>query len=240
MRWDHPQRGMVGPDDVHPDRRALRPDRRDGQLADRRGLPPGRRVARRGPAACASRSTSRRTSCATPDLADRIDMPRCAPRHQPAAAHLRDHRVGGDGRRVERDPHGRAARARSASTSRSTTSAPATRAWPTCGSCRAGELKIDRSFVLDLETSADARAVVDARRQAGARARPEGRRRGRRDRGAARDPALARLPRAAGLPVRPADVGAGAARLWAMDDDGPRALEFRDSLYRATVAGALH
>ena len=78
---------------------------------------------------------------------------------------------------------------------------------------RAGELKIDRSFVLDLETSADARAVVDARRQAGAGARPEGRRRGRRDRGAAPDPALVRLPRAAGLPVRPADVGARALDL---------------------------
>ena len=78
---------------------------------------------------------------------------------------------------------------------------------------RAGELKIDRSFVLDLETSADARAVVDGSRQAGAGARPEGRRRGRRDRGAAPDPALVRLPRAAGLPVRPADVGAGAVGL---------------------------
>jgi hypothetical protein len=27
---------------------------------------------------------------------------------------------------------------------------------------------------------------------------------------------------------------------WAMEDVGPRALEFRDSLYRATAAGALH
>jgi hypothetical protein len=27
---------------------------------------------------------------------------------------------------------------------------------------------------------------------------------------------------------------------WAMEDVGPGALEFRDSLYRATAAGALH
>ena len=27
---------------------------------------------------------------------------------------------------------------------------------------------------------------------------------------------------------------------WAMEDVGPRALEFRDSLYRPTAAGALH
>ena len=27
---------------------------------------------------------------------------------------------------------------------------------------------------------------------------------------------------------------------WAMEDVGPRALEFRDSLYSATAAGALH
>ena len=32
------------------------------------------------------------------------------PLGQAAAAHLRDHRVGGDGRRRQRDPHGRAAR----------------------------------------------------------------------------------------------------------------------------------
>ena len=35
---------------VHSDRRALRPDRRDGQLADRGGVPPGRRMARFRPA----------------------------------------------------------------------------------------------------------------------------------------------------------------------------------------------
>ena len=50
-------------------------------------------------------------------------------------------------------------------------------------------------------------------RQARPGARAEGRRRGRRVGGAAPDPALLRLPRAAGLPVRPADDGAGALGL---------------------------
>ena len=78
---------------------------------------------------------------------------------------------------------------------------------------RAGELKIDKSFVLDLETSADARAVVDGIVKLAHALGLQGRRRGRRDRGAAPDPALVRLPRAAGLPVRAADVGAGALEL---------------------------
>ena len=35
-------------------------------------------------------------------------------------------------------------------------------------------------------------------------------------------------------------MSAMALSAWAMDDDGTRGVEFRDSLYRATVAGALH
>ncbi len=50
MRWHHPERGIVAAGRLHPDRRALRPDRRDGQLADRRGLPAGGAVARGGAA----------------------------------------------------------------------------------------------------------------------------------------------------------------------------------------------
>jgi len=38
--------------------------------------------------------------------------------------------------------------------------------------------------------------------------------------------------------VRP--MSALALSAWAMDDEGTRNLEFRDSLYKATVAGALH
>ena len=111
MRWEHPLRGVVGPDDVHPDRRALRPDRRDRQLADRRGLPAGRRSgATQGLRMRVAINLSAH-QLRHADLADRIDVRAQAPRDQPAAADLRDHRIGGDGRRVERDPHGRAARA---------------------------------------------------------------------------------------------------------------------------------
>jgi diguanylate cyclase len=104
---------------------------------------------------------------------------------------------------------------------------------------RAGELKIDKSFVLDLETSADARAVVDG---------------------------IVKLAQALGLKVVAEGVEtevqhqilrsfgchelqgflfarsmtARALSNWAMEDVGPRALEFGDSLYRPTAAGALH
>ncbi len=104
---------------------------------------------------------------------------------------------------------------------------------------RAGELKIDRSFVLDLETSRDARAVVDA---------------------------VVKLAQALGLKVVAEGVEteqqhtilrslgcdelqgflfakpmpASALAVWAMDDVGPRALDLRDSLYQGTSPGALH
>ncbi len=100
MRWEHPTARHGRPGPVHPDRRALRADRRDGQLADRGGVPPGRACGATQACRCASRSTSRRTSCATP-TSPTASTWRCATTHQAAAAHLRDHRVGGDGRRVD-------------------------------------------------------------------------------------------------------------------------------------------
>jgi diguanylate cyclase (GGDEF)-like protein len=104
---------------------------------------------------------------------------------------------------------------------------------------RAVELKIDRSFVLDLESSSDARAVVDA---------------------------VIKLAQALGLKVVAEGVEteeqhlilrslgcdelqgylfakpmpAKALAVWAIEDVGPRALDFRDSLYQATSSGALH
>jgi diguanylate cyclase (GGDEF)-like protein len=104
---------------------------------------------------------------------------------------------------------------------------------------RAGELKIDRSFVLDLETSSDARAVVDA---------------------------VIKLAQALGLKVVAEGVEteeqhtilrslgcdelqgflfakpmpAKDLAVWAIEDVGPRALDFRDSLYQGTTPGALH
>ena len=59
--------GRTGP--LHPDRRALRPDRRDGQLADRGSVPAGRHSGATKACRCASRSTSRRISCAIPTCA---------------------------------------------------------------------------------------------------------------------------------------------------------------------------
>jgi diguanylate cyclase (GGDEF)-like protein len=104
---------------------------------------------------------------------------------------------------------------------------------------RAGELKIDRSFVLDLETSADARAVVDGivklAQALGLKVVAEG----------VETEAQHQILRSFGchelqgfLFARP--MTARALSAWAMDDVGPRALEFRDSLYRPTAAGALH
>jgi len=104
---------------------------------------------------------------------------------------------------------------------------------------RVVELKIDRSFILDLESSSDARAVVDA---------------------------VIKLAQALGLKVVAEGVeteeqhlilrGLGcdelqghlfakpmtakALAVWAIEDVGPRALDFRDSLYQATSSGALH
>ncbi|MGY4831304.1 putative bifunctional diguanylate cyclase/phosphodiesterase [Sphaerotilaceae bacterium SBD11-9] len=98
----------------------------------------------------------------------------------------------------------------------------------------AEELKIDRSFVLDLETSADARAIVDA---------------------------VVKLAQALGLKVVAEGVEteqqqnilrqlgcnelqgylfakpmpAAALALWAMKDEGPRPLDFRPSLFGDTL-----
>ncbi|MDQ2927034.1 MAG: EAL domain-containing protein, partial [Pseudomonadota bacterium] len=103
----------------------------------------------------------------------------------------------------------------------------------------AGELKIDRSFVLDLETSADARAVVDAvvklAHALGLKVVAEG----------VETEAQHQILRALGchelqgfLFARP--MSAVALSAWAMEDDSTRGIEFRDSLYKQTAAGALH
>ena len=104
---------------------------------------------------------------------------------------------------------------------------------------RAGELKIDRSFVLDLETSADARAVVDAvvklAQALGLKVVAEG----------VETEAQHQILRSFGchelqgyLFARP--MTAIALSAWAMDEEGTRSIDFRDSLYRPTEAGALH
>jgi diguanylate cyclase (GGDEF)-like protein len=104
---------------------------------------------------------------------------------------------------------------------------------------RAGELKIDKSFVLDLETSADARAVVDGivklAQALGLKVVAEG----------VETEAQHQILRSFGchelqgfLFARP--MSARALSSWAMQEVGPRAIDFRDSLYQPTAAGALH
>ena len=103
----------------------------------------------------------------------------------------------------------------------------------------AKELKIDRSFVLDLETSADARAVVDAvvklAQALSLKVVAEG----------VETEAQQEILRTLGchelqgfLFAKP--MSAKALALWAMNDDGPRSLIFRASLFKATVPAAIH
>ena len=98
----------------------------------------------------------------------------------------------------------------------------------------AKELKIDRSFVLDLETSADARAVVDAvvklAQALGLKVVAEG----------VETEAQNQILRSLGcdelqgyLFAKP--MSARALALWAMNDEGPSALAFRPSLFQETA-----
>ncbi len=102
----------------------------------------------------------------------------------------------------------------------------------------AEELKIDRSFVLDLETSADARAVVEAvvklAQALGLKVVAEG----------VETEAQNQILRSLGcdelqgyLFAKP--MSAKAIALWAMNDVGPRAINFRDSLFAETLPSAL-
>jgi diguanylate cyclase (GGDEF)-like protein len=103
----------------------------------------------------------------------------------------------------------------------------------------AEELKIDRSFVLDLETSADARAVVDAvvklAQALGLKVVAEG----------VETEGQSSILRALGcdqlqgfLFAKP--MSAKALGLWAMTDDGPAPLAFRPSLFEETMPSPLH
>ena len=135
LRWKHPTRGRAAAERLHPDRRALRPDRRDRQLGDRGRLPAEPRMARQGPA-----DARRDQPLGAPDAPGRHRRAHhrraAAAQDPPVAADLRDHRIGGDGGHQDAPRRPSAASASSARTSRSTTSAPATRAWPTCASSR--------------------------------------------------------------------------------------------------------
>lgn len=103
----------------------------------------------------------------------------------------------------------------------------------------AEELKIDRSFVQDLEVSADARAVVDAvvklAKALGLKVVAEG----------VETEAQNQILRGLGcdelqgyLFAKP--MSAKALAVWAMNDAGPRSLAFRASLFKPTVPHELH
>ena len=62
VRWQHPARGLVPPDTLHPAGRGERPDRADRRMGAARGLPRGGVVAA---SRCRSRSTCRRSSSGT-------------------------------------------------------------------------------------------------------------------------------------------------------------------------------
>jgi diguanylate cyclase (GGDEF)-like protein len=102
----------------------------------------------------------------------------------------------------------------------------------------AGELKIDRSFVLDLETSADARAIVDAviklAQALGLKVVAEG----------VETEEQQKILRQLGcdelqgfLFAKP--MSAKALALWAMEDEGPRPLVFRPSLFGDSLSPEL-
>ena len=102
----------------------------------------------------------------------------------------------------------------------------------------ASELKIDRSFVLDLETSEDARKVASAvinlaksldLKVVAEGVETEGQNRILRDFGCDQLQGY--------LFAKP--MSAKALALWAMDDVGPRTMNFRDSLFKATQPAEL-
>jgi len=103
----------------------------------------------------------------------------------------------------------------------------------------AAELKIDRSFVLDLEGSADARAVVDAvvklAQALGRKVVAEG----------VESEAQMDILRALGCDVLQGylfakPMSAKALAAWAMNDVGPREIDFRASLFAETTPAPLH
>ena len=125
LRWEHPVRGVVSPDGVHPDRRTGRADRADRRMGVATELPArgecGRAAVHGTSASTCRRCRSvRRTSSARCEAA--LRQHQLDPRSRHAGDH-RDHVRRGD--RSRRTATSNSC-ARSGSASPSTTSAPAT------------------------------------------------------------------------------------------------------------------
>ena len=233
MRWHHPQRGMISPVVFIPIAERYGLIGALGQLGHRRGLPPGPRLARHRPAhARGDQPVGAPAAPGRPGRAHRRGA--AAPPDQPGPASP----ARSPNRRRWTTPRSRrgcfepACRGRRAHLDRRLRHR-AIRACPTCASCRRSELKIDRSFVHDLETSDDARRWSPRRWSTSRKALDlKVVAEGVETEGPEPDPARVRLRRAAGLPVRQADVGQGAGPV----GDGRRRPEV-DELPRVAVQG---
>ena len=182
VRWAHPKRGLLAPDDVHPagrGDRAHRRHRRLGRLARAAARSPSGAPGLRARARPVA-STSRRRSSRQPDFVATIAV--VGSRRGPAArrADARGHRERPARRRVGRPRTASTGSASSARGSRSTTSAPATRRSATSAGCpRTSSRSTARSWRSSTTTSS--RGVAGRRAAPGRDAGPRDDRRGRGD-----------------------------------------------------------
>ena len=161
VRWQHPVEDLLHADEFLP------MAERTGLIVPltavvmRLALSQCRRLARRR-AAHPGRGQPLGTRPARPAAA-RHDRSGCSSTYELPERHADP----GDHRELR---HARRARARCRCSSgwpapgsrcRSTTSAPATRHWPTCAGCRSSEVKIDKSFVQDMAVDESDAAIVE-------------------------------------------------------------------------------
>ena len=146
VRWQHPRLGLLGPGPLRAARRADRADPQPHRLGGAERARTGPELARRGhrPHGRGQRLGPRHRRPQLPRARRRLAR-RCRRPRRPADH--RAHRGHVDGRPRHRCRRPDRPCASSGCGSASTTSAPATRRWPTCTRCPIDEIKIDRSFL---------------------------------------------------------------------------------------------